>query len=66
MPQQCRPGGGGRIPIIALTAHAINEERDHCLAAGMDAILCKPIQANGVLKRVAERCHDGSSSLRAD
>ena len=49
---------GNHIPIIALTAHALQGDREQCLAAGMDGYVSKPLRSQDLLQAIQTGCPD--------
>jgi len=56
--------GGTRIPIIALTAHAMKGADNECFAAGMDHFVSKPIDRD-LLKQCLEKSLAPTSTAAA-
>ena len=52
---------GERIPIIALTAHAMKGDEERCTRAGMDAYIAKPLDPKRLVEMI-ERFGDRSAS----
>lgn len=46
--------GGGRVPILALTANSQREDHEECLAAGMDGHLSKPFDRQDLDEAIAK------------
>jgi signal transduction histidine kinase/CheY-like chemotaxis protein len=53
---------GVRTPIIAMTAHAMQGDRDNCLRAGMNNYVSKPIQPDEVYEVIEDAVTAGRAS----
>ncbi len=56
--------GARRVPVVALTANAMQGDREKCLAAGMDGFITKPIRPE-TLRATLERWLGGDHTAKA-
>ena len=63
-----REGDGDHVPVIALTASALQEDADRCVQAGMDAIMSKPVRLANLatgLARFVQRTEESASPVES-
>ena len=51
-----------RLPVVALTANAFEEDRQACLASGMDEVLTKPVQPETLYAVLLRRLDEAARS----
>jgi signal transduction histidine kinase/DNA-binding response OmpR family regulator/HPt (histidine-containing phosphotransfer) domain-containing protein len=54
--------GSRRIPIVAMTAHAMKGDRERCLEAGMDGYVSKPVQSKLLYETIESITATGTAS----
>ncbi|QDU21319.1 hybrid sensor histidine kinase/response regulator [Urbifossiella limnaea] len=56
---------GGHLPVIAMTAHAMKGDREHCLAEGMDRYVTKPLRPEDLFAALEGLADAGGGADRA-
>ena len=60
--KELRDKGFDNLPIIALTAHSLPEDRDECLRFGCDDYVTKPISWSSLYQTVADQLNRASKA----
>ena len=58
-------GDAAKVPIVALTAHAMKGDREDYLAAGMDGYVSKPIRGRDLFASLKPYLSDGDNSVES-
>lgn len=58
-------GTGAHVPIVALTAHAMEGDAEDILAAGIDFYLTKPLRRAAITERIVALCPEGARPVLA-
>ena len=60
--RRIRSDGVGAVPVVAVTASAMNEDRDRVYAAGFDGYVQKPISVRELQQQVQDFLNPGGSA----
>ena len=60
-----REGSARHMPVIALTAHAMEDDSVRCLNAGMDDYLSKPVKLNALAEKLDTWSHPKADAIAA-
>ena len=57
--RQVEADTGAHVPIVAMTAHAMDGDEDEILSAGIDHYLSKPLSKQALIDHVSAACPEG-------